>query len=157
MLKVLVADDHPIVREGLKRLIEDEFDSAVVHESSYARDAMEAIRTQSWDIAILDINFPDQNGLEVLKRIKEKFPQLPVIILSSEEGLEVSANIIKFGAFDYIVKDDNAFGRLEIVLKNAMEQTQLKKDVGSQRQVAFILMIIIVVLFIAGLIERFFF
>jgi DNA-binding NarL/FixJ family response regulator len=104
-LRVLIADDHPIVREGIKRLVQDKFDSALVHESTNGQDAIEAIRSQGWDIVILDINLPDINGLEVLKEAKVLRAMLPVIILSVYPEEQYAFRAFKAGADAYLTKE----------------------------------------------------
>lgn len=104
-MRILIADDHPIVREGIKRLVEDRFDSVLVHESKNGQDAVEAIRSQGWDIVILDINLPDRNGLEVLKEAKVLRATLPVIILSAYPQEQYAFRAFKAGADAYLTKE----------------------------------------------------
>lgn len=114
-MRVLVADDHPIVREGLKRLIQDEFSCAVVEETSYAQDTIRAIRTESWDIAILDINFPDQNGLEVLKEAKSLKHMLPIIVLSVYPEEQYALRAFKAGADAYLTKESAPYELMKAI------------------------------------------
>ena len=80
--KVLISDDHELIREGLKRILLDGGIASGVGEASNAQEAMEAVRREKWDVVILDINLGGRNGLEVLKEIKAEFPRLPVLMLS---------------------------------------------------------------------------
>ncbi len=104
-MRVLVADDHPIVREGLKRLLQDEFPSSVIEEASCSSEALDAIRAQSWDVVILDINLPDKNGLEVLKEAKNLRQLLPVIVLSVYPEEQYAMRAFRAGADAYLTKE----------------------------------------------------
>ena len=87
MIKILIADDHAIVREGLKQIVGEESDISVCGEAADAFELMDLLKSASFDLLILDINMPGKSGLEALKEIKNGFPGLPVLILSmySEE------------------------------------------------------------------------
>lgn len=104
MLKVLITDDHPIVREGVKRLIEGQFESAHVEEAEQGRDAIEKLRRHEWDILILDINLPDRNGLDVLKEARALNASLPIIMLSVYTEDQYAIRAYKAGANAYLNK-----------------------------------------------------
>lgn len=103
-IKILIADDHAIVREGLKQIVAEEKDMIVAGEAENSQKLMELLQKEKWDIIILDINMPGRNGLEILKDIKQLYPDLPVLILSmfSEEHYGIRA--IKAGASGYLKK-----------------------------------------------------
>lgn len=105
MLKVLIADDHPIVREGLKRLIQDEFPSAVVEEAEKGQDVLDKLRAPDWDLVILDINLPDKSGLEVLKEARALREILPIIMLSVYPEEQYAVRALKAGANAYLTKN----------------------------------------------------
>ncbi|HEX7766043.1 MAG TPA: response regulator transcription factor [Nitrospira sp.] len=102
---ILVADDHAIVRRGLRQVITEEGDRAVVEEVSTGQAALDAVRRQDWAVVILDINLPDKNGLEVLKDLKAIRPALPVLILSYHDEAEYAARAFKAGAAGYLTKE----------------------------------------------------
>lgn len=102
---ILVADDHAVVRRGLRQVIADECDGATVEEASTGQAALDAVRRQDWAIVILDINLPDKNGLEVLKDLKAMRPALPVLILSHHAEAEYAARAFKAGAAGYLTKE----------------------------------------------------
>ncbi len=81
-MRVLIADDHPIVRRGLSELLREEADVTHVGEAKDGLEVLQLVRKQKWDVLILDINMPGRDGLEVLVDLKTACPRLPVLILS---------------------------------------------------------------------------
>jgi DNA-binding NarL/FixJ family response regulator len=102
---ILVADDHTVVRRGLRQVIADECDGAVVEETSTGQGVLDAVQRQDWSVIILDINLPDKNGLEVLKELKVMRPDLPVLILSHHAEAQYAARAFKAGAAGYLTKE----------------------------------------------------
>ncbi len=82
MIRVLIADDHVLVRRGFRDLIEEEPDLAFAGEAATARDLVALARATEWDVAVIDLSLPDAKGLELLKQLKSWFPERPVIVLS---------------------------------------------------------------------------
>ena len=82
MLKILVADDHAIVREGLKQILSESVDMMVAGEAASGGQVLEMSRQKRWDMILLDITMPGGNGLETLKQLKKEKPHLPVLMLS---------------------------------------------------------------------------
>ena len=105
MLKVLVADDHALLREGLTRVLTKEFNGADVQEVGTGQGAIDLVRAQTWDALILDINFPDKHGIEVLKETKSLRPKLPVLILSFYPEKQYALRSLKAGASGYLTKE----------------------------------------------------
>jgi two-component system, NarL family, invasion response regulator UvrY len=105
MARILIADDHPIVRRGLKQILAEEPDFSQVGEAQSAREVHQQIRESRWDILILDINLPDQSGLEVLREVREQKPNLPVLILSMHPEDQFATRVLKSGASGYLTKD----------------------------------------------------
>jgi len=83
MTRILVADDHELLRRGLKTLLKDAFPDLEVSEAVDARQTLEAASKQSWDVVLLDINMPGRSGLEVLEDLRRLYPQMPVVVLSA--------------------------------------------------------------------------
>lgn len=105
MVKALIADDHPLIREGLKKMISIESnDIKVVQEASNATELMEILNKQLPDIVLLDITMPGKSGLEVLKEIKNLYPNLPVLILSMHPEERFAIRALKAGASGYFSK-----------------------------------------------------
>jgi len=83
MIRVLIVDDHEIVRRGLKEVFDDEFPGLEVGEAASSQAALELVMKQEWDMVLLDINIPGRSGLEVLEELKRLCPRTPVLVLSA--------------------------------------------------------------------------
>ena len=103
-IKIIIADDHAIVREGLKQIVAEEKDMIVCGEAEDAASLMELLKIEKWSIVVLDINMPGKSGLEVLKDIKQFYPDLPVLILSMFSEDQYGLRVIKAGASGYLKK-----------------------------------------------------
>jgi DNA-binding NarL/FixJ family response regulator len=106
MIRVAIADDHELIRSGFARLIEREPDLALVGEASDAAAAVELLRRESCDVLILDITLPDRSGLELLKELNHRFPNLPVLVLSMHSEEEYALRTLQAGALGYITKSN---------------------------------------------------
>ena len=104
MIKVLLADDHGIVREGLRRIVEESGDMEVVAEAADGRDALRQVDTAVPDVAVVDISMPGIDGLEVVGRLKDSHPGLPVLILTMHEEAQYIVRAIEAGAMGYLTK-----------------------------------------------------
>ena len=104
-LRVILVDDHPVVRCGLRQLLTDAFAGAVVHEVGSGREAIATLHTQAWSVMVLDLSLPDGSGLDVLKRVRELRPRLPVLILSVHAADQFARRAIAAGASGYLTKD----------------------------------------------------
>ena len=104
--KILLVDDHPVLRKGLVRLIDARDEFEVCGEASTAIDAMALIRDLSPDLVVVDISLPGTNGIELTKSIRAEFPKLPVLILSMHEEALYATRALRAGAMGYIVKQD---------------------------------------------------
>ncbi len=104
MKRILIADDHVILRQGLKQILVDEFANARFGEAGDATQALALLHKQTWDVLILDINMPGRNGFEVLDEVKRHFPFLPVLVLSSTPEDQLGLRAIKGGAAGYLNK-----------------------------------------------------
>ena len=105
MLKVLIADDHAIVRKGLREILREESENAEVGEASNGSEALALARAEPWDVVVLDITMPGTSGLAVLKALKRERPQLPVLMLSMHSGELYVAGSLKAGASGYLSKE----------------------------------------------------
>lgn len=104
MLRILVADDHAIVREGLKQILAETSDIVVGGEASDGNQALKQARTGTHDLVLLDIAMPGMNGLEVLKQLKSERPDLPVLMLSMYPEEQFAVRTLKAGASGYLTK-----------------------------------------------------
>jgi DNA-binding NarL/FixJ family response regulator len=105
MIKILIADDHAIVRRGLKQIVSEQPDMIVGGEAENARDVLEMVRSNNWNVIVLDINMPGRSGLEVLKELKREHPKLPVLVLSVHSEDQYGIRMLKAGAAGYLTKD----------------------------------------------------
>ena len=105
MIKVLIADDHAIVRKGLKQLLLEEYPSALIEEAGNAEDLVNKTVTREWDVVICDLSMPGRSGLDALKQIKQISPELPVLIMSMYPAEQYAFRVLKAGAYGYLSKD----------------------------------------------------
>ena len=105
MIHVLIADDHTVVRRGLKQIVAETNDITVSGEATNGREVMELVRARAWDVLVLDITMPGGSGLDVLKEVKRVRPGLPVLILSMHAEEQFAARVIKAGAAGYLPKE----------------------------------------------------
>ena len=104
-IKVLIADDHAVVRRGLREILAAEQDMVVVGEAKDGHDALELARKLDWDVAVLDYSMPGRNGLELIKEIKRERPGRPVLILTRLPEEAHAAQVFKAGGAGYINKE----------------------------------------------------
>ena len=102
--RVLIADDHALIREGLKQIIADSGDFIVTAESDTGAAAIQHMREQVLDLVLLDISLPDRNGIEVLKQARSEMPDLPVLMLSMHREEQYAVRAIRAGAAGYLNK-----------------------------------------------------
>lgn len=105
MLKILVVDDHPVVRQGLKRIIAETYGDIVIDEACNGREAINKVRETDYDIVSLDISLPDLHGLDVLKQLKSEKPKLPILVLSIHPEEQYALRVLRHGASGYLTKD----------------------------------------------------
>jgi len=105
MINILIADDHSIVRKGLKQILAEEFSDANIAEVGNGSELVRKAREKKWDIVISDLSMPGRSGLEALKQLKEEFAKLPVLILSMHPEDQYAIRVLKAGASGYLSKD----------------------------------------------------
>ena len=104
--KILVVDDHPIIREGLVRLVDDEQDLAICGQADDAPEALKAISETKPDVVVVDISLKNSSGIELMKSIKAQYPKLPVLILSMHNEALYAERALRAGAMGYIMKQE---------------------------------------------------
>jgi len=104
-MRILITEDHAVVREGLKLILADHFKKAVFGEARNAAEALALVWKQKWDVVVLDITMPGRSGLEVLKEIKRSRPRLPVLVLSMHPEDQFAVRLLKAGAAGYLTKE----------------------------------------------------
>jgi DNA-binding NarL/FixJ family response regulator len=105
MIKILIADDHPIVRRGLKQIVQDEKDMKTVFEAANSDEVLAALRENNFDLLLLDITMPGKSGLDLLVDLKNLYPDLPILVLSALPEESYAKRVIKMGALGYIHKE----------------------------------------------------
>lgn len=111
-MRILIVDDHAVVRDGVKTIVGERYSEVVLGEASTASEALELARQQEWDAVILDISLGGRSGLEILKELKQLRPKLPVLILSMHSEAQYARRAFKAGAAGYVTKDSS---RAELV------------------------------------------
>jgi len=106
MIKILIADDHAVVRRGLKQILLEEYPSAKINEVADAESLLAEVTKEKWDLVICDMNMPGRSGLDALTQIKQVAPQLPVLIMSMYPEDQYALRVLKAGASGYLGKDN---------------------------------------------------
>src|SRR6266851_8022500 len=119
-MRILIADDHAVVRRGLRQILADEFKKAVFGEARNAQEALDLVWKDNWDVVVLDITMPGRSGLEVLREIKKSRPKLPVLVLSMHPENQFAVRVLKRGAAGYMTKE-SAPGELVGAIKKVLE------------------------------------
>jgi len=104
-IRVLIADDHPIVRRGLREMLEEEPDIVVEGEASNAAEVQDQVNRRSWDVLVLDLHLPDRSGLEVLHDLKISRPELPILFLTVASEEQFAIRALRAGAAGYLTKE----------------------------------------------------
>ncbi len=104
-MRIIIADDHAVVRRGLKEILASEDDMDVVGEAKNGDEALELVRTLDWDVAVLDFSMPGRSGVELIKEIKRRHPSRPVLVLSMLPEEAHAAQVFKAGGAGYINKE----------------------------------------------------
>jgi DNA-binding NarL/FixJ family response regulator len=104
MIRIVIVEDHPVVREGIKQILAADSTFSVVAESSDGEAALNVLRIQACDVVLLDISLPGMNGVEVLKRIRAEHPALPTLALSVHSDEEYGVRMLRSGAAGYLMK-----------------------------------------------------
>jgi DNA-binding NarL/FixJ family response regulator len=103
-IRVLIADDHAIVRQGLRQILSDTDDMEVTGEAGNGVEAVQLARQHEWDVMLMDVSMPDRNGIDALKMVRKEFPRLPVLILSMYPEDQYAIRALMAGAAGYLSK-----------------------------------------------------
>jgi len=104
MINVILADDHVLVRDGIKALLEDESGISVIDEASNGKEAIEVIKKNKPNVLIVDIRMPEMNGIEVVRELSKSFPDVKALVLSMHDSEEYVIQAIQAGAYGYLLK-----------------------------------------------------
>lgn len=132
MLRVLIADDHAITREGLRRILTDYPEPVHVGEAANAAQTLALMRKHKWDVVLLDISMPDKSGLDVLKSIRKERPHLPVIVLSMYPVDQYALRVLKAGGTGYLTKESAPEQLLAAVRKVAAGETFITPELAER-------------------------
>jgi two-component system, NarL family, invasion response regulator UvrY len=105
MIRALIADDHAVVRQGLRQILQETSDMQVTGEAATGPEALERARGDSYDVVVLDITLPGRSGFEVLKELRVERPELPVLVLSMHAEEQFAVRLLKAGAAGYLNKE----------------------------------------------------
>ncbi len=128
-IKILIADDHPLFRQGLKNAFSETPDIEVVDEAENGNDVLEKVREHELNLVLLDISMPGKGGLEVLKQLKTEYPKIPVLILSVYQESQYAIRFIKAGASGYLTKESSIDTLLAAVRKVAQGGNYASADI----------------------------
>lgn len=117
MIRILIADDHTIVREGLKQILAETSDIVAAGEAANGLQVLKAVRKNKYDLVILDISMPGKGGLDVLKDVKNEYPDLPVLMLSMYPEEQYAVRALKAGASGYLTKESAAVELISAIRK----------------------------------------
>jgi len=107
MANVLIADDHPMVRAGLRQFLETDQSIQQVGEAASGRETLERLREGGWQLVILDIHMPDKSGIDILRRIQTSYPEVRVLVVSGYSERQFATNVLKAGAMGFVSKESS--------------------------------------------------
>lgn len=131
-MQVLIADDHAIVREGLRRILGDVNDIVVAGDASNSVEAFRLARDARFDVLVLDISMPDRNGVEVLKQFRQEFPKLPVLMLSMHREDQYAIRSLKAGASGYLNKQSAPAELVNAIRQVAQGRKYISPELAQQ-------------------------
>jgi DNA-binding NarL/FixJ family response regulator len=105
MTRILLVDDHPLVRQGIKQVLTGAFEPALVGEAASAEEGLNEVRSTEWDVMVLDLTLPGLTGLDLLKDLRRERPALPVLVLSMHPADQFARRALNAGASGYLTKD----------------------------------------------------
>lgn len=131
-IRVLLADDHVLVRQGIRQFLEDEADIEVLAEANDGAEALRMVQEQQPDVAVLDIRMPEMTGIEATRRIKERFPQVRVLILTAYDDDPYVFALLQAGADGYVLKTASADELVRAVRTVYAGQSALSPEIASK-------------------------
>jgi two-component system invasion response regulator UvrY len=132
MIRILVVDDHQIVRQGLRQIIEEEPDMELAGEAGSAEGMMKLLREREWDVLVLDITLPDRSGLEMLGEVKALKPLMPVLMLSMHPESYYAKQAMADGASGYVTKESAAQEMVKAIRQVAMGGSYLSERLAGE-------------------------
>ena len=132
MIRIVIADDHAIVREGLKRIITSADDMEVVGEAADGTQVMQHVRESDFDVLVLDLSMPGRSGMELIKLVRGEKPKLRILVLSMHEELQYAVRAIRSGASGYLTKESAPMQLIQVLRKIAAGGAFISTDVAEQ-------------------------
>jgi two-component system invasion response regulator UvrY len=132
MIDLLIADDHEIVRKGIRQIVVDTSDIRVVDEAVNGLEVLDKIREVDYDLVILDIDMPGKDGIDVLKQIKQQKPHIPVLILSMYSEDQFALRVLKAGASGYLTKQSASYELIEAIRRIASGRKYISESLADR-------------------------
>jgi DNA-binding NarL/FixJ family response regulator len=130
--RVLIVDDHPMMREGLAQLIDHEADLSVAGQADNAAQAVQAVATLQPDLALVDISLPDKNGLELIKDLQTLHPQLPILVVSMHDEALYAERVLRAGGRGYIMKQEGGRKLMEAIRQVLQGQIYVSEKMSAK-------------------------
>jgi DNA-binding NarL/FixJ family response regulator len=130
--RILIVDDHPMMREGLAQLIDNEKDLSAAFQASSAGQALEAIAAQRPDLALIDISLPDKSGLELIKDLQTLYPDLPTLVVSMHDEALYAERVLRAGGRGYIMKQEGGKKLMEAIRHVLNGQIYVSEKISSK-------------------------
>lgn len=132
MIRIVIADDHAIVREGLKRIVSGAGDLELVAEAADGTEVMQRVREQEFDVLVLDLSMPGRSGMELIKLVKAEKPKLKILVLSMHQEMQYAVRAIKSGASGYLTKESAPAQLEQAIRKIAGGGAYISAEVAEQ-------------------------
>ncbi|MEJ5990048.1 response regulator transcription factor [Ramlibacter sp. PS3R-8] len=132
MIRIVLADDHAIVREGLKRIVGDAADFSVAGEAADGTEVMRVVRETDFDVLVLDLSMPGRSGMELIKLVKQEKPKLRILVLSMHQEMQYAVRAIKSGASGYLTKESAPAQLEQAIRKIAAGGAYISSEVAEQ-------------------------
>jgi DNA-binding NarL/FixJ family response regulator len=132
MIRIVIADDHTIMREGLKRILEGADDIQVVGEATDGFEALAQVRKGGFDLLMLDLSMPGRNGVELIRQIKDETPKLPILILTMHDEEQYAVRAIRAGARGYLTKESAGTQLVSAIRRVASGRPYISLEVAEQ-------------------------
>ena len=132
MIRIVIADDHTIMREGLKRILEGVEDITVVGEATDGFEALSHVRQGGFDLLMLDLSMPGRSGVELIRQIKDEMPKLPILVLTMYDEEQYAVRSIRAGARGYLTKESAGTQLLSAIRRVASGRAYISPEVAEQ-------------------------
>lgn len=132
MIRIVIADDHSVIREGVKQILSSAVDLALVGEAQNGHEVMEYVRTGDFDVMLLDLSMPGRSGIELIKQVHGEKPKLRILVFSMHQERQYAVRAIKSGAAGYLTKDSGSAQLLAAIRKVASGGAFISSDVAEQ-------------------------